>query len=307
MTRVPTVPKITLFSVFPVHTLLGQHEAGTIAKPTDKNELQEIWKHANQEFKKLDPTRSFLTPDDMRPLVLKDNEKITKMVDRLKKYPPYNTQNFGIYDVNISKLITPQISINLNRADKSADIKKEMSMDDLFDVSFNMSPNRPEIVRQVLGMNPMGGGAIQFTSYDEDIRIHSPPHFVNLPVNVDDPLGPSLESVSVLIGGGYPFASAYRVEINEFTSKLVLANGIHRVYKTASAGYQRMPLAVCDLTAMEFPNPFVDFPKEILLGATPPLLVDFLNPNVTIPLEYYTQLKTLRLSWNAENYTTVLK
>src|SRR5437899_2558282 len=300
MTRVPTVWKKTLFSTVPLHLLLGQHDAGLIAKPTDKNELQEIWKKTNTEFKKLAPDRSFLTVADMKLFALKDNEKLTKMVERLKKYPPYDTQNFGIYDVNISKLITPQISINLNRADKRSDVKQGMSMDELFDISFNMSPNPPEIVRQVLGMNQQGG-SIQFTSYNEDIRVHSPPHFVNLPVNADDPLGSSLESASFLIGGGLPFAVAYRVEINQNTSKLILTNGIHRVYKIASAGYQRTPLAVCDLTAMELPNPFVDFPKEVLLGATPPLLVDFLNQDVVIPLEYYTQLKTLRLSWNTEN------
>jgi hypothetical protein len=306
MTRVPTVPKRTLFSAIPFQGLLGQFDAGIIAKPTDKNELQEIWKKTNQEFKKLDPNRSCLTVDDMKPLLLKDDKKLTKMLDRLKKYPPYSTHNFGIYDVNISKLITPQISINVSRADRRADIKRGMSMDELFDVSFNMSPNPPEIVRQVLGMNQQAG-SIQFTSYDEDIRVHFPPQFVNLPVNVDDPLGPSLESASFLIGGGHPFAAAYKVEVNQNTSRLILVNGIHRVYKMASTGYQRVSLAICDLTAMELPSPFVDLPKEILLGTNPCMLIDFLNNDIAIPLEYYTQLKTLRLSWNAENYTTVLK
>ena len=228
------------------------------------------------------------------------------MEEKLKKYPPYDTYSFGIYDVKISKLITPQLTINLNRAEKRAKIKENMSIDDLFDLMFDMSQNRPDIIRQVLGMTDKSG-LIQFTSYDEDVRIHSPPQYVDLPVNTKDPAGQNLESTSFLLGGGYPFANAYKINAGPNITKLILSNGIHRVYKIALAGYDRVPLPVIDLTAKELPNPFVDFNHDILFGKSPPLLMDFLNKDVVIPLEYFTQLKTLRFSWNIESYTTVLK
>ncbi|MGB6464191.1 MAG: hypothetical protein WBF38_08225, partial [Nitrosotalea sp.] len=227
-------------------------------------------------------------------------------IERLSKYPVYPTHNVGIYNVNIKKLITPQLTINLNRANARANIRKDMTTDELFDVSFDLAANRPDITRQILGLTQTGG-SIQFTSYDEDIRVHNPPQFVNLPIIANDPLGQSLESASFLIGGGYPFAAAYRVATSPTTAILILANGIHRVYGMGKAGYDNVPLAVCDFNQMEIPDPFVDMPKQILFGPNPPMLVDFLNQDVAMPLEYYTQLKTLRLSWNAENYTTVLK
>ena len=59
------------------------------------------------------------------------------------------------------------------------------------------------------------------------------------------------------------------------------------------AEYETILLAVCDLNSMEIQDPFVDMPKQIIFGSNPPMLVDFLNQDVVIPLEYYTQLKTL--------------
>src|SRR5690348_18493338 len=98
VSRVPTVPKLTLHSIFPVDVLLGQLDSGLIAKPTDKNELKTLWKNANTEFKKFDPNRSILLNDDVKPLVLQDKEKISKTIERLSKYPFYPTHNLGIYD-----------------------------------------------------------------------------------------------------------------------------------------------------------------------------------------------------------------
>lgn len=306
MSLVPTIPKLTLFSVLPIGVLISNFEAGNIAKPSNKSELQILWKKADQEYQKLDGSRTNLTSDDVKTLQLSNNDKIIKMENRLKKYPPYDIYPFGIYDVKISKLITPQLTVNLNRAEKRTKLKENMSMDDLFDLMFDVSQNKPEIIRQVLGLTDKSG-LIQFTSYDEDIRVHIPPHYVDLPVNTQDSDSLNLETTSFLVGGGYSFANAYKINVGHNNTKLILSNGIHRVYRLAIAGYERVPLPVIDITPKELPNPFVDFKHDTLMGKSPPLLIDFLNKNVIIPLEYFTQLKTLRFSWNIESYTTVLK
>lgn len=64
-----------------------------------------------------------------------------------------------------------------------------------------------------------------------------------------------------------------------------------------------------DLVPLELPDQFIDLPKDILLNPiqNPPLITDFLNNDVVIPLDYYRVLKTIRLNWNFEQYTTVLK
>ncbi|MGB6462757.1 MAG: hypothetical protein WBF38_00840, partial [Nitrosotalea sp.] len=63
MTKVPTIPKLTLHSFFPVDALLGLVDSGLIAKPNDKNELKKLWAKTNTEFKKLDPNRAIATND----------------------------------------------------------------------------------------------------------------------------------------------------------------------------------------------------------------------------------------------------
>jgi hypothetical protein len=171
------------------------------------------------------------------------------------------------------------------------------------------SAGKPDpIVRQTLGMAP-NGGALLFTSYDEDIRLHHPPKYRQLPVNERDSQSPSFENVCIPIGGGFPLASAIRVEIAPGITRLILSNGIHRVFGLAQAGYEWCPLVVSDIIPMEFPDPFVELPKDVLLPPTsnPPLITDFLNKDLVIPLDYYTLLRTIRLNWNFEQYVTVLK
>lgn len=128
-------------------------------------------------------------------------------------------------------------------------------------------------------------------------------------MNEKDTASPSFESVCLPVGGGQPFGVAYRIQIAPGISRLILGNGIHRVYSLAGAGYEWCPLLVCDLIPLELADPFVDMPKSILLdpNSNPPLITDFLNNDMVIPLNYYTLLKTIRLNWNFEQYVTVLK
>jgi hypothetical protein len=254
------------------------------------------------------PSRSFIVQSDIQPLKEVDAEKSANMLARVQKYPPYDSHTTGIYNVNISKLVTPQIIINLDRAERRTNTIDNLTEDQLFDLSFNTGSQPQEIVRQILAMAP-NAGAVVYTSYDEDIRLHHPPYYRPIKIVENDPESPSFESICLPIGGGAPFAAAYRIPISQSVSRLVLGNGIHRVYRLAAAGYQTMPLVVTDLVPMEISDPFVDLPKSILLDPTSnaPLMIDFLNQNVTIPLEYYTTLKTIRVNWNFEQYVTVLK
>ena len=106
-----------------------------------------------------------------------------------------------------------------------------------------------------------------------------------------------------------PLASAFRLQISTGTTRLILSNGIHRVYRLAKAGYEWCPLVVSDLVPMEIPEQFVDLPKDMLLlpNSNPPLITDFLNEEVMIPLDYFTLLRTIQFSWNFSQYMTVLK
>jgi len=130
--------------------------------------------------------------------------------------------------------------------------------------------------------------------------------FGGLPVDICIKRGEG--SVSPILGG-LPFASAFRVQLGQGSNRLILNNGIHRVYALAGAGYEWCPLLVCDLIPMELPDPFVELPRDMLLNqsANPPLITYFLDNEVVIPLDYYSILKTVRFNWNIEQYVTVLK
>ncbi len=302
------VSKLTLYSVLPQQALQSQLESGFIAEPNDKKELQAIWKSAKSAYNNSGPpSRSFITDDDIKQI---DGFKdlIDSTLKQAQNYSPYDSHVTNIYNVRISKLITPQISITAARAEKRALIKPRMTTQELFNMSFKSGGQMESITRQILGLSK-GGGAILFTSYNEDIRLHHPPTYHKIPIEEKDSESPSLENVCFAIGGGLPFAVAYRVQIAPNTSRLILGNGIHRVYKLAKEGYEWCPLLVCDLIPLEISEPFVDLPKSILLdpNSNPPLITDFLNKDVVISLNYFTQLKSIRLNWNTEQYVTVLK
>lgn len=309
MTSRPIVSKLTLPAALPPQWLLAQLESGFVAKPSDKTALQALWEKANKAYKSSGPpSRSYLGVDDVKEIDNVPRSDIESALSRIRLYPPYDSHTTGIYNVRISKLVIPQIAINVSRAEKRATLKPSMKTQELFRTMFESAGKPEPIAKQTLGMAPTGG-ALMFTSYDEDIRLHHPPEYRSIPINERDSASPSLESVCLPVGGGLPFGSAYRIQIAGNISRLILNNGIHRAYRLAQLGYVWCPLVVCDLVLLEVPDPFVDLPKSVLLdpNSSPPLITDFLDNNVVIPLEYYTLLKTIRLNWNFEQYVTVLR
>ncbi len=310
-TTAPKIDKLTLFSVLPQPILLSQLDGGFIAEPKDRAALQETWKKANHAYSETGvASRSFVNPDDTQKIDETATGRIANALKRIRLYPPYDSHPTEILNVRISKLVTPQISITPSRAQRRADVKQKMTIDELLTMMFESKGEPEPITRQILGIAP-NAGALIFTSYDEDIRLHNPPQFRRIPINERDSRSPSLESVCHPIGGGLPYASAYRIPVvlGGAINRLVLSNGIHRVYALAKANYEWCPLAVCDLSPIEIPEQFVDLPREILLNPNqnPPLITDFLNDRVTIELSMHTVLKTIRLNWNTEQYVTVLK
>lgn len=307
--RPPLVRKLTLCSVLPQQMLLSQLDSGFIAEPNDKKELLRFWENAKIAYNECGPSsRSYITTDDIKQIDGVEPSIISNTLNQVKNYGPYDSHPTNIYNVRISKLITPQITVDVIRAEKRAPVKRKMTSEELFDMAFKSSGQTEPITRQIIGLTKVGG-ALLFTSYNEDIRLHHPPNYRNLPVEEKDGESPTLENICFPIGGGLPFAAAYRIQIAPGTTRLILANGIHRVYRLASAGYEWCPLLVCDLIPLEIPDPFVNLPKSILLDpkSNPPLITDFLNKDVVIPLNYFSLLKTIRLNWNSENYVTVLK
>ena len=302
------VRKVTLYSVLPIQAILSQLEAGFLARPTDRETLQRMWENASRAYRQTNPTRSFADPNDVRTLSGVDAQSAKAILERTKLYPPYETHATVLSSVRISKLITPQIAINASRAARRAATKPGMADGDLLRLMTEPAGTPEPITRQALGIGP-NGGALLFTSFDEDIRLHHPPQFRNLPVNAGDSKSPSFENVCFPVGGGLPIAAAYKVTSGPGITRLILGNGIHRVYKLAADGYEWCPLILTDVAPMELPEQLVDLPKGLLLdpAENPPLITDFLDSSIAIELDFYQVLRTVRLNWSFEQYATVLK
>jgi len=229
------------------------------------------------------------------------------LVNKVKTYPSFESET-NIYYVRISKLLTSQVVINLQRAQKWSKIKKNLKDDELCDIMLEPQNRYESINRQTLALR-QNSGSILFTSYNQDTRFYYPPDYRKIPLNEKDPNGPTVESICLLFGGGFPFASAYRIQIGEEKTRVIVINGIHRIYKLAENGYQWCPIVVTDIQSSELPDQLVQVPKSMLLNphSNPPLIIDFLKKDATIPLSCYNLLKTVRINWNFEQYDTVLK
>lgn len=300
----PTVTKLSLYGALPAQALLAQLDGGALAPPLDRPTLLAKWQGSNAAFRATGlPSRSFVQDRDIRPLPSKLAKDVQAVIDRASTYSPFESHPLTAAVVQIEKLVTPQLTVNLERIRRRGPLSKDASIGELVQYMFHSSIGAPEISRQTLGLAP-NGGALMFTTYDEDVRLHQPPLFRSLPANDKDPKAPSLETISFPVGGGSPFPYAMRVPILPGLSRLVLANGIHRTAAAAIAGVKEVPMLVGEFQPLEVPDPFVETPRQLLLdpNSNAATIADFANKSVAIELEYYRQMRTVRFNWNFESY-----
>jgi hypothetical protein len=306
--KLPTVSKLALYPALPPQPLMSQFDAGFIASPSDRGALQRDWERASRAYNRApNPSRSYLEPDDIRHLEGVNPSDLSRTLERVRLYPPFDSHPTSLVAVRVAKLVTPQLTVSLPRARRRAEILGHASDAELFDVSFAPSGAPEPINHQILGQAP-NQGATMFTSYDEDVRPH-PPMFRDLRLEERDPLSQVLPSLSIPVGGGIPFIMGYRIELSQGLERVILANGVHRAFRVAEAGCEWLPLALCALAPLELPPQIVELPNQMIASpmANPPLLTDFLDPDVALHLEYHPVMKVVRVIWQVEQYATVLR
>ena len=304
----PRVPKLALYSAVPPQPLLSQFDAGFIAAPSDRAELQRSWDRASRAYQGLEgPERSFVDPTDTRQLIGVDGDAVEGILARTRLYPPFDSHPPQLVAVRLSKLVTPQLTVSLPRANRRVEIASGATDRELLEISTSPSSMAEPVHHQVLGQLP-NQGAVIFTSYDEDVRPHVPV-FRNMELEPRDASSQVLPTFCIPVGGGIPFVSGQRVSVMPGVDRIVITNGIHRAFSIARAGCDWIPMVVCNVSPVEMPPQIVELPNQLILnpGANPPLLTDFLNDEVAMQLEYYPVLKVVRLNWAAEQLATVLR
>lgn len=303
------VEKLSLYGILPAQALLAQFDSGQIAFPPKRDDLLTAWTGANSAYlARANPSASFVGPNDMKDFDGVPKAQVTTTLQRLKNYPPFDSHHSQMVWAATNKLVTPQLTVTLPRLAKRATLTSSSTPDQLFKLMMEPGSSPEPVFRQTLGIAP-NGGAILYTSYDEDIRLHQPPLIRSLPINEGDVQSPKLESICFPVGGGTPFAYAFRVQVAPGAQRLILANGIHRAAAAARAGVGRVPLAVCDLTPLEVPDPFVETPRGMLLDPnfSPPMVSDFADSQLAVKLSVYRPLRTVRFNWNFENYVVAVR
>ena len=301
-----TVRKLSLYSSIPHAFLLSQFDIGLLAGQK-RDDLLSLWTKANQAYNNLGgPQRSFVGANDLMAINGLDKNRVESVLKLMKLYSPHDSHATGLYNVRLSKLVTPQLLVNQKRAEERANVRSGMSSAELFDVVAS-SPNLTEpMTKQILGMT-QDNGAFLFTTMDEDVRNHMPV-YRRVALNDKDKNSPEFDSLSFPIGGRYPpFANVYRIRIDSVNTRLIINNGVHRLFSLASKGNIWCPLVVTDMSPQEIPDPFVNFNREFLVNpqSNPPLLMDFLNKHVTIPLDYFPCKNTIKVNYTVERYPTI--
>jgi hypothetical protein len=303
------IEKLGLFGVLPAAALLSQFDSGQISSPDSREKLLELWKKSNLGFSRSGaPSRSFANETNLRPLDSASSETMRTILERLRNYPPFDSHPTALYSVDVNKLVTPQLVVNVDRMSRRGAFKKDASEANLLNLFFEPGGSPETVNRQVIGIG-QNGGSVMYTSFDEDIRLHQPPLFRQIPVSETDRRSVSLDSICFPVGGGTPFAWAIKVPIAPGIFRLLLANGIHRAVAAAAAGLDSIPLAVCEFSPLEIPDPFVELPRGLLLelNSNAPMIVDFTNPELALRIQFYRQLRTVRFNWNFEQYAVALK
>jgi hypothetical protein len=302
------IEKLTLYSVLPFQVLLSKFDSGLIAEPSDKNTLYKLWEKTSRAYTGIGPgSRSLLGNGDIREIDDIPKSKKESLINRILLYPSFESKT-NIFYVRISKIVTPQVVINLLRAQQWSKIKKGMSAEELCDLMLEVRDCSVGINQQILAERS-NGGSMLFTSFNEDMRFHHLPIYQKSALNGNDPTGPMVDGVCFKIGGGVSFASAYNVQIEAGKSRIIVTNGIHRIYKLAEQGYEWCPLAVTDIAPSELPDSLVQISNNTLLNpdSNPPVISDFLKKDITIPLGFFRLLTTIRLNWNFEQYDAIIK
>lgn len=303
------VEKLSLHGKVPAQVVLAQFDSGQISSPTSRAELLRIWNAANQAFiLDQDPTQSFVRAEETPEFDGVTGEELGRVLARLRNYAPFDSHPPAICWVPVSKIVTPQLVVSVPRLARRARLSGQSTSEELFELMFKSGPNPEPVYRQTLGIAP-NGGAILYTSSDEDVRLHQPPLIRKLAINEQDSESPNLEAICFPVGGGLPFAYAFRVQLLPGVSRLILANGIHRAVAAAQAGIARVPLALCDMSPIEVPDPFVETPRGLLLdpGTVPPMISDFADSRRVMPLSVFRPLRTVRFNWNLENYSVSVR
>lgn len=210
----------------------------------------------------------------------------------------FGSWNHGIAMVEIDKLVFPQRTVNEEYI-RQLICKYPSSPDIDALLRICVSPRTDMAPIQHLEVAP---NTHVFSSPNTDLRFLGA--FLKETIGVEDtPLveagGLPAAAVVGFVGYGTPIINAYQIG-----RRLVLGNGHHRVYALRKLGVLSIPIMILEVSnpLTEMPQAIGGTPKELLLGARPPLVKDFMEEDFSITLQVKQRIRQLTMMINANQY-----
>jgi hypothetical protein len=198
--------------------------------------------------------------------------------------------------VKIDTLVAPQRQVNMDYVEALEASMVSTELSNVVELCLKAGPISPKIKRLQTAANQ-----ITFSSSSNDLRFLG---------GFAKAVGP--DDLDVAYGGGRPVAAvamlvgygAAPINVWSAAGRLILNNGFHRVVALRRRGVEHIPVVVQHAANAEidFPSQILGLSREYLLGHRRPVLVrDFFDDALTVELRLKEHMKTVRLSWVAED------
>ena len=282
---------------------LVQHlEKGLLVSPASKAELKAAWTQRHAVYKhSSNPVRTIAQIDDVRDLSEIPQAEMEEVIRRVRRYPPYDTLKSELKAVRISRLVTPQLSVNLQRGIQLVPTAGAMTERQKFDIAFlpKRKPLKIDRTREPLG--PWSTSE-HFSIEDADVRVHLPPQMRALPLSLEDPQSDEAEALCFFVGRGTPFVAVHAIPTSTTTTRFVITNGIHRTYRWALRGEEWVPAVFVQGAGGPPTGQVADTTWGVLANPTThmPLLGDFLRDDIAMRLTYRREVNRMTLKWEYE-------
>lgn len=240
----------------------------------------DLWRKGEKARQSLPPLRR----GPIRDLPSSANSLIEEVKNRLTYKQAYESiADYQFQMVSIETLLAPQWYADLEYIDEiSIGLKKGMSGEEL--LLFAMTEGK---VTEPIVL----GNAVAFTSPRRDLNV--------IPIPRVRETAEGDFEISVRAGSRPNYVQV--VEIAEFGGRLLLANGVHKVCALYRLGYKD---CVCLLRKVPTLRDAGFDPNSLGLFAhyqapRPPLVIDFLNPNLASELRMRPMYQVLQIAINA--------
>jgi hypothetical protein len=203
----------------------------------------------------------------------------------LKSLRYYLPTTFDLALVPIKKLVTPQVSISLEHAHSILEGERGPIEDDAnasLCLGSPLSVGRVEAAFLGSPKNQPFSNSLsflyQFSSDDTNLKFISVPSLKpirEMNLATEGAAHPyDVKAVPIAVGMGLPLVHVLRVprgtnSKNEAANRLIIANGIHRIFRLAELGNTHVAAMVQTMGYDDIANPFIDVTRERLFLKRP--------------------------------------